>query len=675
MAGDNLQAWLLKSLPFAKNFQVQLPCWTGAVITAIIAGLIEASRQAGSTLPLPFMLLIMATVLSASIGGIRAGLLSAAVWASYVIYAATVPFGPPTLTGGPGQVSLGILVMLFVLLLQGITSDRNRQLTQKLKALNETLESQVRDRTAKLSAANAQLQQEIQERYRIETALRKTEKQFREAQRIAHMGSWELDLTTNKLQWSDEVFRIFEIPPDIPNLSYSTFIDGIHPDDRDTIKITYSDHLQDHTPYGITYRLQMPDGRVKYMLQYCETLYAEDGTPILSQGTLQDITERKRIEVERLKAKRVQHELTLLEQILDNTLAGYWNWDIPNHQEYLSPGFKRMFGYEDHELTNSPDTWQKLIFPEDLSKVLDCFEQHVQSHGKTPYYNEVRYRHKDGSTVWVICSGQVIEWDQAGNPLQMIGCHVDISDRKHAEDQVKRYMAKLEVSNQELEAFAYSVSHDLRAPLRAISGYSQVLLEDYGNTLDRVGKDYLERIHINATQMGELINNLISLARVSRVEMRCMTVNLSAIAQAVIDGLCLSAPERSVECIIAPEVVVYADAALMKVVLTNLLQNAWKFTSQHPTAHIEFGIISPNEQPIYFIRDDGAGFNPAYSKMLFGVFQRLHAHHEFPGTGVGLATVQRIIHRHGGKVWAEGAVEQGATFYFTIPHRPSELSA
>ncbi|WP_161635013.1 sensor histidine kinase [Leptolyngbya sp. Heron Island J] len=550
-------------------------------MTAVMAVLIEASRQAGSILPIPFMLLLLAAVLSASIGGIRAGLSSSVIWASYVIYAATVPFGPPTLTGGPGQVSLGILVMLLVVLRQGITSDRNRQLNQKLKALNETLESQVRDRTAKLSAVNAQLQQEIQERYQIEAALRKTEKQFRN----------------------------------------------------------------------------------------------EDGAPLLSQGTVQDITEHQRIAVERSKVNQVQCELTFLEQILENILAGYWNWDIPNHQEYLSPGFKRMFGYEDHELPNSPDTWQKLIFSEDLPKVLECFEQHVHSHGKVPYYNEVRYRHKDGSTVWIICSGQVIAWDQAGNPLRMIGCHVDISDLKHAEDQVKRYMAKLEISNQELEAFSYSVSHDLRAPLRAIHGYSQVLLEDYGNALDQVGRNYFERICINVNQMRDLIDNLLNLSRVSRAEMCCTTVNLSAIAQEVMAELCMSEPERSVDCSIAPAVMIYADPDLIKIVLANLLQNAWKFTSHHPIAHIEFGIISPNEQTIYFIRDDGAGFNSAYSKMLFGVFQRLHAHHEFPGTGIGLATVQRIIHRHGGKIWAEGAVEQGATFYFTIPRRPSELSA
>ncbi|MEO1403562.1 MAG: PAS domain S-box protein [Cyanobacteria bacterium J06635_1] len=390
---------------------------------------------------------------------------------------------------------------------------------------------------------------------------------------------------------------------------------------------------------------------------------------------IRDISDRKRAEAQRLHAEQIRQELTILEQILDNILAGYWDWDIPDHSEYLSPGFKRMFGYEDHELPNTPDSWQNLIFPEDLTKVLSCFERHVQSRGKIPYCNEVRYRHKDGSTVWVNCSGQVIEWDAVGNPIRMIGCHIDMSDRKRAEEQIRRYAAQLEVSNQELEAFAYSVSHDLRAPLRAIDGFSKALLEDYGDSFDEAGKDYFDRIRKNVGRMGGLIDDLLKLSRVSRTEIRYTSVNLSAIAQELMADLQASEPERPVEVAISPDIVVSADATLMRVVISNLLQNAWKFTRHHPTARIEFGIIDRDEQIIYFVKDDGAGFDMAYSKMLFGVFQRLHGTHEFPGAGIGLATVQRAIHRHGGQVWAESAVEQGAAFYFTVPSTLIELGA
>ncbi|MEM9905218.1 MAG: PAS domain S-box protein [Cyanobacteria bacterium P01_D01_bin.44] len=390
---------------------------------------------------------------------------------------------------------------------------------------------------------------------------------------------------------------------------------------------------------------------------------------------IRDISDRKRAEAQRLHAEQIRQELTILEQILDNVLAGYWDWNIPNHSEYLSPGFKHMFGYEDHELPNTPDSWQNLIFPEDLTKVLSCFESHVQSRGKIPYCNEVRYRHKDGSTVWVICSGQVIEWDAVGNPIRMIGCHIDISDRKRAEEQIRRYAAQLEVSNQELEAFAYSVSHDLRAPLRAIDGFSKALLEDYGDSFDEASKDYFDRICKNVGRMGGLIDDLLKLSRVSRTEIRYTSVDLSAIAQELMVDLQASEPKRPVEVAIAPDIVVSADATLMRVVISNLLQNAWKFTRHHPTARIEFGIIDRDGQIIYFVKDDGAGFDMTYSKMLFGVFQRLHGTHEFPGTGIGLATVQRAIHRHGGQVWAESAVEQGATFYFTVPSTIIDLGA
>ncbi|NJR41850.1 MAG: PAS domain-containing protein, partial [Akkermansiaceae bacterium] len=162
----------------------------------------------------------------------------------------------------------------------------------------------------------------------------------------------------------------------------------------------------------------------------------ESGNIVLLIPEGRDISDRIQAEAARLQTEKIRLELTLLEQILEIILAGYWDWDIPGNQEYLSPGFKRMFGYADHELPNLPESWQNIIFPEDLPKVFDCFEQHVQSHGEIPFYNEVKYRHKDGSVVWVMCSGQVIEWDSLSQPLRMIGCHIDITKRKQAEEQL-----------------------------------------------------------------------------------------------------------------------------------------------------------------------------------------------------------------------------------------------
>jgi len=234
------------------------------------------------------------------------------------------------------------------------------------------------------------------------------------------------------------------------------------------------------------------------------------------------------------------------------------------------------------------------------------------------------------------------------------------------EAQLRGHAARLEQVNKELEAFSYSVSHDLRAPLRGIDGFSQALLEDYADSLDDQGKDYLQRVRAASQRMAQLIDDMLKLSRVTRAEMRHETVDLSALAHDIAGELQKTRPERQVDFVIAPGLVVNGDAQLLRAVLENLLGNAWKFTSAHPCAKIEFGIAEYEGKPAYFVRDDGVGFDMAYVDKLFGAFQRLHAMNEFPGTGIGLATVQRIIHRHGGHVWAEGAVEQGATFYFTL---------
>ena len=242
----------------------------------------------------------------------------------------------------------------------------------------------------------------------------------------------------------------------------------------------------------------------------------------------------------------------------------------------------------------------------------------------------------------------------------------ELAERQRAEETLERRATELAAVNQELEAFSYSVSHDLRAPLRSIDGFSQALLEDYADALDDEGKDHLNRVRSNTQRMGELIDDLLSLSRVTRSEMRWEQVDLSGLAQTIAAELREREPERQVEFAIADGVTSHGDSHLLRVALENLLGNAWKFTGKHPSARIEFGATSDQGQQAYFVRDDGAGFDMTYADKLFGAFQRLHPGTDFTGTGIGLATVQRVIHRHGGRIWAEGAVEQGATFFFTL---------
>ena len=260
-------------------------------------------------------------------------------------------------------------------------------------------------------------------------------------------------------------------------------------------------------------------------------------------------------------------------------------------------------------------------------------------------------------------------------------------DQRQAREQafadLERLVAQrtgdLTATNQELAAFAYSVSHDLRAPLRAIDAFSQVLLEDFGPALDGQGQDYLRRIRNNATRMGQLIDDLLKLSRLTRAEIRCEPIDLSVVAHSIASDLQRTAPARSVTFAIEPAVIASGDARLLRVLLENLLGNAWKYTSRHPTAHIDFGRSYAEGEVAYYVRDDGAGFDPAHADKLFRPFQRLHTVEEFEGAGVGLATVQRVVRRHGGRIWADAAPEKGATFFFTLgtpeEHTPARLAS
>lgn len=241
----------------------------------------------------------------------------------------------------------------------------------------------------------------------------------------------------------------------------------------------------------------------------------------------------------------------------------------------------------------------------------------------------------------------------------------DITERKSTEIALK-------LANRELEAFSYSVAHDLRAPLRGMNGFAHVLLETYKDKLDADGQDWLREILLNAQKMGDLIDGLLSLGRVTRSELRPERVDLSAMARETVDRLRAFEPRRVVDAAIADNLTADVDLRLARTLFENLLGNAWKFTANVGAASVAFGSTDVGGSPAYFVRDNGAGFDMAFAGKLFAPFQRLHTVDEFPGTGIGLATVQRIVHRHGGRIWAEGAVGEGATFDFTLPARASE---
>jgi PAS domain S-box-containing protein len=256
--------------------------------------------------------------------------------------------------------------------------------------------------------------------------------------------------------------------------------------------------------------------------------------------------------------------------------------------------------------------------------------------------------------------------DATGKATHVLGISRDITEHRRTVAELSAAKLSADAANRELETFSYSVAHDLRSPLRAIDGFSQALLEDYGERLDTEGLRYLRRVREAAQRMAELIDDLLTLSRVTRSELRRERVDLSALARTVLAGFQRLEPQRDVEIVIASGLVVEADRQLAAIALDNLLGNAWKFTSKRVRARIELGATKSNGETAYFVRDNGAGFDMTYRDKLFGVFQRLHPESDFPGTGVGLATVARITSRHRGRIWADGLLDEGATFYFTL---------
>ena len=338
---------------------------------------------------------------------------------------------------------------------------------------------------------------------------------------------------------------------------------------------------------------------------------------------------------------------------------------------------EKQFGYRRDELlgrlvTNIiPKGFAERLIADALRSAKDALEQQIGTG------IELAGRRKDGSEFPIELMLSPLE---SAEGILVTAAIRDITARKKAEAHLLRKVEELNRSNEELgqfaylaaaankelEAFAYSVSHDLRAPLRALDGFSRVLLEDYADKLDEEGKDCLTRIRTASQRMGALIDDMLSLSQVTRRDITLARVDLSAMAEEIVADLRQREPQRKVEFVCAPGLIATTDARLMRIALVNLLANAWKFTAKRPRARIEFGIAEQKGRQAYFVADNGAGFEMAYAGKLFGAFQRMHSAEEFEGTGIGLATVQRILHRLGGQVWADAVPDRGATFYFAL---------
>ncbi|MCX4187561.1 ATP-binding protein [Methylophaga sp. OBS4] len=418
---------------------------------------------------------------------------------------------------------------------------------------------------------------------------------------------------------------------------------------------------------------KISNDEIGYLVEAFNNMLAEieqrtNDLQLSNQYLNQEIEERnlaeKTLQENELRYRTLVTALTSIVWQADKN--GHFLAEQPQWQHYTRQFYEQYAGLG----------WLK-AFHEDDQPGLKAHWYHASDSG-SPYEVQLRLWHAASEDYRYVKLHAVPLVDENGTTLEWIGIIDDIHEQVQSNEEIKRLnaelehrveqrTAELEHANKELEAFSYSVSHDLRSPLRSIDGFSQALLEDYEKALDETGRSYLNRVRAAAQRMGVLIDDLLKLSRVSRAEINCRDLNLSEIVQTIVNELKDSDPERQVSINIEPDVNAYGDVQLLYVALENLLNNAWKYSSKKAAAKIEFGTDNQNDTPCYYVKDNGAGFDMAYAGRLFGAFQRLHDTHDFPGTGVGLATVQRIIHRHGGHIWVEAEVDNGAVFYFTLP--------
>lgn len=399
-------------------------------------------------------------------------------------------------------------------------------------------------------------------------------------------------------------------------------------------------------------------------------LFDEMGNVRGSIAAFLDISEQKKLQ-ERIR--KSEERLRLAQKAAE---IGTWDWNIPTNELIWSEEIKDIFGIDPDDFEGTYDSFLGYVHPDDRRFVKDsvylCLKEDKE------YDIEHRIIHPDGSVHWVRENGDVIR-DSNGDPLRMIGIVQEITQRKQNEKKITRLnynllhqTAELSAVNKELEAFSYSVSHDLRSPLRSIDGFSQALLEDYEELLDDEGKDYLNRIRKATSRMAELIEGLLKLSRITRHELEIKKINISKMSETIIDSFKKNNPKRNVNVTIHTNLVTNADKHLVQIAIENLIGNAWKFTNKKEKAHIEIGKTRKNGIKTFFIKDNGAGFNLKYADKLFTSFQRFHTVDEFEGNGIGLGIVSRVINKHGGDIWVDSEVGKGTTFYFTFEKEKNE---
>jgi len=505
---------------------------------------------------------------------------------------------------------------------------------------------------------------DITERRRSEEALRRTALRLDFAQTAAKAGVWDWDFATGDLMWSPRMFDLFGLDPENASPSFEMWRSILHPEDREAAELRIEQALALRTTLDSDYRVVLPGGEVRWINALGRAEYDGEGRPLRMVGICLDITERRRTQ-ERLETAEEKYRI-----VADNTYD--WEfWIAPDGRFiYNSPSCERLTGYTVRDFEEEPKLIARIVHPEDRP----LYRAHVREDLPVRRPGNLTFRivRSDGRVRWLEHVCQTV-LGKDGVSLGQRGSNRDITERKRAEEWLQKRTEQLEEANRELESFSYSVSHDLRAPLRAIDGFSKMLLKDKAIGSDAEARRRLGIIRESAQRMGHLIDDILALSRLGRQDMTMVPLDMNALMEEAWKEQADSNWEHRAALRIGALPPAYGDRALVRLVLSNLLSNAIKYSRNREEPIIEIEGRVDGTENVYSVKDNGVGFNMLYYEKLFGVFQRLHGPEEYEGTGVGLAIVQRAVHRHGGRTWAKGEEEKGATFYFTLPARDMTL--
>lgn len=430
------------------------------------------------------------------------------------------------------------------------------------------------------------------------------------------------------------------------------FATMIVPEDREIVWASIREHRAKKGPLKVQYRIRTKSGDLRWVKDEAVPVLDESGNIVRIDGFVENVTDYKELE-EALAGSEERYKLA---QKAAN--MGSWDLQISTGKLLWSDEIEPIFGFGAGQFSRTYEGFLSCVHPDDRKLVTESVQACLE--GRKEYDLEHRIQRPDGTVRWVSEKGDVIR-DSQGRPIRMVGIVHDVTKNKLDELRIRQL-------NAELEAFAYSVSHDLRAPLRRIDGFSDILQKDNEGKLNEESRRHIERIRASVKKMETLIDDVLRLSRLTTAVMEVQEVDLAKLASQTVDDLKSSTPDRSVKVDIHEDLKAKGDPNLLKMAIDNLIGNAWKFTGTRREATIEFGALTVDGQKAFYVKDNGVGFDMAHASKLFDPFQRLHDESEFPGSGIGLAIVKRIVTRHGGRIWAESEDGKGATFYFTLSH-------